>query len=50
MQPRQPGSGVKMLSLLWRTIDKIAVYVPGAARESQNLRTEIADKWDEQVF
>ena len=32
-----------MLSLLWRTIEKIAAYVPGAARESQNLRVEVAD-------
>jgi hypothetical protein len=30
-----------MLSLLWRTINKIAVYVPGAARK--NFRTEVAE-------
>jgi hypothetical protein len=33
-----------MLSLLWRTIDKIAVYVPRAARKRQNHRAEVADK------
>jgi hypothetical protein len=31
-----------MLSLLWRTINKIAVYVPGAARKRQNFRTGLA--------
>jgi len=32
-----------MPSQLSRNIDKIAVYVPGAASKRQNFRTEVAE-------
>jgi hypothetical protein len=31
-----------MLSLVWRTINKIAVYVPGAARKGRTLELKLA--------
>ena len=39
-----------MPSQVWRNINKIAVYVPGAVRKRQNFRTEVAENATSQEY